>query len=113
MNEKLSKTQMKCIEQMKQVIDVARTAENFEDWLIKTHRFYANQDDPLKYIEDHRSYCEPYRKYYDNYKKGIVLVGGYGKPTLNALEKRGIVTVIEYDEYRSSGVIDWVKLNNY
>ena len=110
---KLTKTQKACIEKMKYDIDLARKYDTFEEYTINTNSFIQSRPDPVEYFENNRDYYEDYRKYYDKYRQGIVLVGGYGKPTLNALEKLGIVTVIKYDDYRKNGVIDWVKLNNY
>ena len=104
---KLSKTQEKCLERMKYDIDKARE-NDFRSWCI-INQCSNNEERYDKNIE----YYEKFRMYYDRYKKGEVLVSGYGKPTLNALMKQNIVTVISYEENRKNGVIDWVKLNNY
>jgi hypothetical protein len=113
--KKLSKTQIKCIERMKKDIDTARECKTFREYIIKTNVFVKGriERDP-NYLEENIEYFkERYEKYYEEHKKGNVLVSGYGKPTLNALEKMGIVTVIEYEENRRQGVIDWVHLNDY
>lgn len=110
---KLTNTQIKCIEEMKSKIDEARKYDTFDEWILNTDSYLASRDNPREYLENKREYYNNYIKYYENYKNGAVLVGRYGKPTLNALAKRGIVTVIEYEENRKNGVIDWVKLNNY
>lgn len=111
----LSKTQLKCIEKIKSDIDTARDCETFREYIIKTNSFLRGRleknpnylDENIEYFTNH------YEKYYEEHKKGNVLVAGYGKPTINALEKMGIVTVIKYEQDRSHGVIDWVHLNNY
>jgi hypothetical protein len=98
---------------MKSDIDEARKYDTFDEWTLNHDSYLSSRDNPREYLESHREYYDNYKKYYENYKNGIVLVSNYGKPTLNALAKRGIVTVIEYEENRKNGVIDWVKLNNY
>jgi hypothetical protein len=110
---KLTKTQIKCIEEMKSEIDEARKYDSFEEWIINHDIYLAGRDNPREYLENNRDYYDGYRKYYEKYKNGIVLVSGYGKPTLEALSKRDIITVVEYVAGRKNGVIDWVKLNNY
>ncbi len=110
---KLTNTQIKCIEKMKSDIDEARKYDNFDEWILNHDRYLAGRDNPREYLESHREYYNYFKKHYENYKNSIVLVSGYGKPTLNALMKRDIVTVIDYEENRKNGVIDWVKLNNY
>ena len=110
---KLTETQVKCIEKMKAEIDEARKYDNFDEWILHHNRYLSSRDNPREYLENNRECYNGYIEYYEKYREGIVLVSGYGKPTLNALTKKGIVTVVEYDEDRSHGVIDWVKLNNY
>lgn len=111
---KFSKSQISCIEEMKKDIDVARECKTFKEYMIRTNLFLRNKlEDNSNYFEDNIEYYNRFKVYYEEYKKGNVLVSGYGKPTLNALQRLGVVTVIDYEENRSHGVIDWVHLNDY
>lgn len=111
--KKLSKNQQACIERMKATIDKARAYDDFKSYVIATNNFLARKQDASKEFDENREYYEQFREYWEKYREGIVLVANYGKPTLNALAKIGIVTIIEYEENRKNIVMDWVKLNNY
>lgn len=111
--KKLSKTQLECIERMKATIDKARAYDDFKAYMLATNNFLARQQNPSKEFDENKEYYEQFRQYWEKYREGKVLVANYGKPTLNALAKLGIVTIIEYEANRKSIVMDWVKLNNY
>lgn len=102
----LTATQIKCIEKMKRDIELARSAKDFDDYVlnIKTRTMRAS------YYENPENY-EWERKYYENYRNGRVLVAGYGIPTLRALAKKGYVKDVDLSEYRQQRVIDWATLN--
>jgi hypothetical protein len=102
----LTATQIKCIEKMKKDIELARSATDFDDYVLNKQPRTMR----ASYYENPANY-EWERKYYENYKSGKVLVSGYGIPTLRALAKKGYVKDVEFTDYRQQGVIDWATLN--
>lgn len=107
---KLSKAQAKAIADAKFLIDEARSCETLEEYVLKHDHYYATRG--IEYIREHANEIEWKREYWENYKSGNVLSRA-GKNTIEALVKMGVFTVIEYENSRKSGVLDWIHLNNY
>ena len=106
---KLSKAQMRAIENAKNMIAEARAYETFEEYEGE-HDSYAKGRGGVDYVKAHIDYYEKYREYWENYRQGIVLCNA-GKNTIDALVKMGIFEIVKWDEMRHCGVIDWVKYN--
>ena len=105
--KKLSANQQKCIDKMKSDIDTARKHDNYKEYVLEVYQISEER------YEGRKEYYERLRKYWENARKAIVLVSSYGKPTIGALERAGLVEAVNFEENRNNGVIDTVKLLNY
>ena len=109
---KLSKAQEKAIQEMKSQIDKARKYGDFKTWLFETNSFIGGKANREEIYQKDRERWDRYIEYYEKNKKGLVLSTA-GKNTLESLENKGLITIVELDNYRKNGVIDWVQLLNY
>lgn len=107
--KKLSKIQIRTIEEAKHKIEVARSFETFEEYEGETNHF-AKSRGGVEYVKANIEHYEQYRIFWERYKNGDVLTSA-GKPTIEALVKLGIFSKPEYSTYRKQGVIDWVHYN--
>ena len=105
---KLSKAQLKAIDKAKKSIAEARMFDKYEDWLRHHIPYYSKFTD--REIREETRQGMDYTEYWEKGKQGIVLTSA-GKNTIEALVKMGIFEVVEYNNYRHNGVIDWVKYN--
>jgi hypothetical protein len=108
---KLSKAQERAIEDAKRMIDKARAYDTFEEYEGETDS-YCKARGGAEYVRANMDYYEKYREYWEKYRQGDVLSHA-GKNTIEALVRLGIFTVVEFDECRKNGVLDWIHLNNY
>lgn len=106
---KLSKAQVKAIEDAKRLIARARSYDTFEGYEGATNS-YAQGRGGAEYVRANMDYYEQYREYWENYRQGNVLSHA-GKNTIEALVRMGIFEVISYSDYRQQGVFDWVHYN--
>jgi len=105
--KELSANRQKCIDKMKADIDTARKHDDYKSYVLEVYHISGER------YEERKEYYETLRKYWENARKSIVLVSSYGKPTIGALERAGLVEVVTFEENRNNGVIDTVKLLNY
>ena len=98
---KLSKTQEKVLNELKEDIDVARN-NSYEDWMWATNKG-TRTDYIEKWIKE-----ENFKDYWEKYRKGIVLALANTK-TLEKLEKEGLIKIIEV----GGKMPDWVEVLNY
>ena len=99
MAKKLSKAQLRAIEEAKKDIQEARAYDNYAEYV-------AN-----KYHRDaHWNYYEDLKEYWERHREGDVLCSA-GKNTIEALCRLGIFSTPEYSWHRTQGVIDWVHYN--
>ena len=109
---KLSKAQERALQQIKAKIDKAREHDTFTSWLFDTNSFLKCRTNRVEIYQNDRKFYDCYVKYYENYKKGMALSTA-GKNVLWSLERKGLIKIVELDENRASGVLDWVQLINY
>lgn len=103
---KLSKIQEKAIKDALRQITIAK---QFDNWME-----YAAHDCNVD-IKEVKADPDEYKwiiKYWEKHRHGDVLCSA-GKPTIEALIKKGIFSSPEYSYHRQSGVIDWVHVNDY
>jgi hypothetical protein len=104
MAAKLSKAQLRAIEQAKKDIAGARAYDNYMEYAAaKYHR-------DVEYIKAHWDYYEGLKEYWERYRVGDVLCSA-GKNTIEALCRLGIFSAPEYSWHRTQGVLDWVHYN--
>lgn len=108
---KLSKAQQRAVDGAKCLIDQARAFDSFEEYEGETNH-YCKARGGAEYVRANFHHFKEFIPYWEAYKRGDVLTTA-GKNTIEALVKLGVFTVIEYEESRKNGVIDWVHLNNY
>lgn len=108
---KLSKAQARAIEDAKAKIDKARSFDTWEEYVGETNSFCKGRGG-VEYVKENIDKWIWEKEYWENYKEGNV-ISNAGKNTIEALVKMGIFTVVEYEENRSNGVLDWIHLNDY
>lgn len=106
---KLSKAQIRAIEDAKREIEKARSFDTFEEYEGE-HNSYARGRGGAEFVRANIEEFERYRIYWERYRQGDVLTSA-GKNTIEALVRMGIFSCPEYSKYRNCGVIDWVHYN--
>lgn len=105
---KLSKVQQEVLDHAKTEIDLARKLD-YPDWLKATDHYFQPENRSEALQEAIEKECR--KKYWENDRKGIVLTH-CSSHTIRALEKRGLIEIIE-DSIETGGSIDVVKVLNY
>ena len=108
---KLSKTMQAVLDHAKCDIDLARKL-NYPEWLMATNHCFQNTDSEYWQKQYKKALAEEYlKKYWEMHRNAEVLTH-CSSHTIRALEKRGLIEIIE-DSVETGGSIDVVKILNY
>ena len=106
---KLSKAQIRAIEDAKRTIAKAREFDTWEEYVADNNSYCVGKGG-VEYVKAHREDFQWVEKYWERERQGDFLSHA-GKNTIEALVRLGIFSKPEYSEHRKQGVLDWVHFN--